>query len=119
MLNVSDLIPSSDRHIKMSDNDPKHDAGAGDDMETVGEDLQCSSEVPPNEEMDNSDFNTRVADEPGVEDVTDQVSEELALNATLPPQVNSANKIVFSLIILVFNWVTRCDPCHGHIKNNN
>ena len=76
----------------MSDNDPKYDAGAGDDredLETVGEDLQCSSvEVPPNEEMDNSDFNARVADEPGVEEVTDQVSEELALNATLPPQVN-------------------------------
>ena len=86
----------------MSDNDPSYDGGDGEDVETIVDDLECPAsvevttslafgypyEIISNDEMDINDFNARVTEEPAVEEVTDQVSVEVALNATLPPQVN-------------------------------
>ena len=116
----------------MSDNDPSYDGGDGEDMETIVDDLECPAsvevttslafgypyEIISNDEMDINDFNARVTEEPAVEEVTDQVSVEVALNATLPPQVNICTRFsdFYSLNLGILQSPFCSPPTPSHLE---
>lgn len=82
----------------MSANDRYKVGEDGKDLETI-EDLECPATVAvtpsqavvyeglSNYEMDNTDLDARVVEEPGVEDAIANFNDEVALNAGSPPQV--------------------------------